>query len=133
PSDSVAADTTPAARETAADRDDVADDGGGVRQRVFERAPIQRRVHQTLSDAAHATAPEGHGRCDGERRERDVDPAGLLSAALRLEGRAGIPGSPRAQRYRTRDGRLVRKDRSTGSRERLDSRNAIAEASHAPG
>ncbi len=133
PSDPVAADTSVTAGETAADRDDVADDGGGVRQWLFECAPVQRRVHQALSDAADASAQESDRRRDGNRRERDVGPADLVSAAVRLEGRPRVSESPRAHRDRARDGSLVRADRAAGKSDGLDPCDAIEEATCAAG
>ena len=47
-------------------------------------------------------------RCDGDRRERDVGPADLVSAAVRLEGCPRVSESPRAHRDRARDGSLLR-------------------------
>src|SRR4029453_16488671 len=48
PTYSAAADASALARQTTADRDDLANDGGGVRQWLFERASVQRRLQEAL-------------------------------------------------------------------------------------
>ena len=57
--DPAAADSPAVARQTAPDRNDAADHRGGLRQRLLEPAPVQRRVQHALRDAAHASAQEG--------------------------------------------------------------------------
>src|SRR6202040_456948 len=65
--------------------------------------------------------------------EPDVDPATLVSSAVRLEGHPRLPGSPCAQRRRARDGRLVRPDRAAGTVERLDQGDAVKEETRVDG
>ena len=84
--DPTAADAPPAARQAAPDRDDVADDRGRVRQRLFEPAPLQRRVQQAVWDAADASAQEGDRWRRRDRGERDLNLAALVSSAVRLGG-----------------------------------------------
>ena len=65
--DPARADAPAAAREAAAHRDGAARDRGGVRERLREPAPFQRRLPPPLRHAAHAAAPP---RRRGRRRDR---------------------------------------------------------------
>ena len=63
----LAADAPAAAGQAAAHRDDAARHRGGVRQRLRQPPPLQRRVPRALRHAAHAAAPQA---TRGRRRDR---------------------------------------------------------------
>ena len=96
PADPAAADTAAAARQAAADRDDVADDRGRVCERLLEPAPVQRRVQPPLRHAADAPAPQGDRGRGGDRRSARRRPCSSR-IGRRTTGRACSRSSPPAR------------------------------------
>ena len=127
--DSAAAHAPVVAGQAAADRNDAADHRGRLRQRLLEPAPVQRRVQPALWHAADAAPQEGDRRRGADHREPDVDPAALVSPAVRLDGHPRVSRRPCAQGRRAGDGQLVRPDRASGRGDGLDPGDAGEENS----
>ena len=104
-----------APRQAAPDRDPLADRGGGLRQRIRQPAPVQRRLHPPLRHAAHAGSGEARRpRC---RRPTAATPPRSSSPTVRpTTGKASLAFLGRASAGRRRAGHRprIRPDRAAG-------------------
>ena len=101
--DRVCADAAAAAREAASHRYGAAGDRSRARERIRERAPLQRAVQGALSDGAGTAAR----RARRPRASRDARVRARVSAAVRLGRDARVSRQPRDRGRGDGDARRV--------------------------
>ena len=129
--DPAAADAPAAAGQTAADRDDAADDRGRLRQRLLQPAPVQRRVQQALSACRRrgcaGRRPKASAAIGRRARRRRCSSPIVRPTTGTACSRFSPPARSSGVEHVTDD--VVRPDRAAGRREGLDPGDAVAEDS----